>query len=157
MIAADKWYHQADVKFGAATAPKAHQAQLEAGQAYHRKVYKQLRLAFGGNKAYRLLIEPWFVSDKGRRCSPDSVLFDVELNIALVVEIKLNWASGRDEKLINLYLPVVKAALGVEEVWPLLITKNVRGYNHPVLCGMDELWDAMAWLPGQPTPLLLHP
>jgi len=74
---------------------------------------------------------------------------------ALVVEVKLNWRDGRDEKLLSKYLPVVKNAFKLEAVWPLVIVGCLRGYEHPPLLGFKQLDRAFSWQAGDPTPVML--
>lgn len=80
-----------------------------------------------------------------------------EANVGIVCEVKLNWKDGRDIKLIDEYLPIVANAHGLDMVWPLLITHNLRGYQHPPILGLRKWEDAMLWFPGNPTPLMLVP
>jgi hypothetical protein len=88
-------------------------------------------------------------------CQPDGVLLDKFTGGAVVVEAKLNWKDGRDEKLIDLYLDAARSAFGVAMTWPLLVTKNVRGYKYPPLCGLSQIERAFSWKPGDPTPVML--
>jgi len=90
-------------------------------------------------------------------CQPDSVLIDRITGGGIVVEAKLNWKDGRDEKLINLYLDAAKSAFGLEQTWPVLITKNIRGYEGQPLLGLKQLEGAFQWRPGKITPVLLLP
>jgi hypothetical protein len=95
--------------------------------------------------------------DKRVLRSPDGVIVNREHSLAIVIEVKLNWADGRDVKLIDEYLPIVQNAFQLDFTWPLLITRCLRGYKHPPLLGLSQLEKAMEWFPGDPTPLLLHP
>jgi len=135
------------------------------GLAYHNKVYRALRamVASQPELGYELYVEPWFRElhprDGRKRCAmcqPDAVLIDKFTGGGLVVEVKLNWKDGRDEKLINLYLGAAKSAFGLEETWPVLITKNVRGYVGKPLLGLRRIDQAFTWKPGMLTPVLLH-
>ena len=69
--------------------------------------------------------------------SPDAVLLHPETSTGVVVEVKLNWQNGRDKKLIDEYLGIAKSAFGLDCVWPLLVTQNLRGYQHPPLLGLQ--------------------
>lgn len=131
----------------------------ERGNAYHRKVYK----ALAGRKDLpgTLLIEPWYRNmadypERNTLRSPDAVVVNEETKCGLIIEVKLNWKDGRDVKLLDEYLPIVRNAHGLDVVWPLLITQCLRGYKHPPLLGLDQLNRAMEWFPGDPTPVLLH-
>jgi len=135
------------------------------GLAYHNKVYKALRKWVKENPqlGYELYVEPWFRElhpQPGRTrcamCQPDSVLVDKFTGGGLVVEVKLNWKDGRDDKLIDLYLGASRSALGLEETWPVLITRNIRGYSAPPLLGLRQIEKAYQWRPGMITPVLLH-
>lgn len=160
MLTLDRWRHEVNMKLGASTSAKSTGVK-ERGNAYHRKVYKLLEVhARVSMPRWQLLVEPWFRNmrfypDKHVFRSPDTVLLHPETGTALVVEVKLNWKDGRDEKLITEYLPIVKSAFGLDCVWPLLVTQNIRGYNHPPLIGLKAIERAMRWHPGDPTPLML--
>lgn len=105
---------------------------------------------------WKLLVEPWYKNlDTGKCRSPDSVLLHEEDRIGIVVEVKLNWKDGRDIKLIDEYLPIVKAAHSLEVVWPLLITRCLRGYAHPPILNLSHIDRCQSWFPGDPTPLML--
>ena len=135
------------------------------GLAYHNRVYKALRahVAAHPEAGFEIYVEPWFRelhprSGRSRcaMCQPDAVLVDKFTGGGLVIEVKLNWKDGRDDKLINLYLGAARSALGLEETWPCLITRNIRGYQGNPLLGLRQLDNAFNWRPGQLTPVLLH-
>ena len=84
------------------------------------------------------------------------MLLDADAQRALVIEVKLNWKDGRDQKLIEEYLPLVRSAFGVA-TFPLLITANVRGLQHKPMTSFTELVACYDWRPGDPTPVLLLP
>lgn len=157
MKALNKWRHLPNDRFGASTGCKGSGAKGR-GLAYHRKVFRELRKMYPLVGDQRLLIEPWYreESKKGTLRSPDSVLIDEELRVGLVIEVKLNWKDGRDVKLIDEYLPIVRSAHELDIVWPVLITQCLRGYEHPPLKGMNQLDLARAWRVGDPTPVLLY-
>lgn len=90
-------------------------------------------------------------------CQPDGVLLDHFTGGALVIEVKLNWKDGRDEILLDTYLEATRSAFGLTVTWPLLITKNVRGYKGQPLLGLKEIEKAFDWKPGALTPVLLLP
>lgn len=153
------WRHRPGMKLGAGGGSKSQNAAATRGIAYHQRVYRQLDKMLLDEA--ELLIEPWFEqvdgSIKPPMRQPDAVIKYPYDNTAIVVEVKLNWADGRDEKLINEYLPIVKSAFQLETTWPLLITANLRGYKHPPLLGLRQFEECLAWCPGRPTPLLLLP
>lgn len=145
---------------GAKGASKSTNPAAARGIAYHQRFYRHLRQAFPERyPQHRLIIEPWFIHEttKARR-SPDTVVIDHSTGTGIVIEVKMNWAGGRDEKLINEYLPIVQNAFGLECVWPLLVTGNVRGASQkPLLWTADlaPLERCMEWFPGDETPLAL--
>jgi len=148
---------------GANTASK--NKSIVRGIAYHNKVYRALRAFVKANpdSGFELYVEPWFRELHPRpgkprcaMCQPDAVLIDKFTGGALVIEVKLNWKDGRDEKLLNLYLGASRSALGLEETWPVLITRNIRGYTGQPLLGLRQIEKAFNWRPGQLTPVLLH-
>lgn len=152
----DRWRYTQKLKIGCDQGAKGSNSAATRGIAYHRKVFKALEA--NPIPGMELMVEPWFQKvDKNRFCQPDSLFIDHAARTALVIEVKMNWKDGRDEKLHELYLPVVRNAFDLDIVWPLLITQNIRGYEHPPLLGLDEMVEAMAWTPNQPTPLLLYP
>ena len=157
MKALHKWRHLPNDRFGSSAGCKATGAKGR-GLEYHRRVYRELRklYAFGGPE--KLIVEPWYreESKAGTLRSPDSVIIDEELRVGLVVEVKLNWKDGRDVKLVDEYLPIVRSAHELELVWPVLITKCLRGYEHPPLLGLGQLDLARSWRVGEPTPVLLY-
>jgi hypothetical protein len=156
MLALNDWRHRPDYRIGADLGAKSSNAAANRGIAYHRRVYRAIESTDLGG--LRFLTEPWLQEvGKGRFCQPDSILFDDDAGIAIVVEVKLNWKDGRADKLLNLYLPAVKAAFGLDATFPVVVTSNLRGYEHPPLLGLGSILDAMAWEAGQPCPVLLHP
>jgi len=134
----------------------------QRGIQYHRRCYRTLRSHFSGlaDRAtdWRLLIEPWYYCPStGRFRQPDAVLIYEPENTGIVIEVKLNWADGRDAKLIDEYLPIVRSAEGLEVVWPLLITRCLRGYQGEALKGLEEISKAQSYFPGDLTPVMLLP
>lgn len=155
----ERWYHQENVRFGASTSGKNKaDVVLDRGNAYHRNIYKRLQKAAPTLlPSYTLLIEPWFRTFTWRQRSPDAVLVDREAGHAFVIEVKLNWTSGRDVKLLDEYLPIVRSAFELASCSPVLITADLRGYKHMPLLGIPHLPRARDWEPSFPTPLLLVP
>jgi hypothetical protein len=137
----------------------------QRGILYHRRTYTALRGLFGalsGSKSsqtegWELLVEPWYYCPStGRFRQPDAVLLYPAERVGIVVEVKLNWKDGRDVKLIDEYLPIVKSAEGLDVVWPLLITQCLRGYQGEALKGLKNWHQAQSWFPGEITPVMLH-
>jgi len=159
------WQLVPGFNIGTAANTASKNKSIVRGLAYHNRVYKALKALVAANPeaGFELYIEPWFRELRPRpgasrcaMCQPDAVLVDKFTGGGLVVEVKLNWKDGRDEKLINLYLGASKSALGLEETWPVLITRNIRGYNGQALLGLRRLEEAFKWRPGMITPVLLH-
>lgn len=137
------------------------------GLDYHRSVYRRLRAVYpfrdlqdgsdGSNLQADLLIEPWYkrLGERPVFRQPDAVILFPEFRTGIVVEVKLNWADGRDIKLIDEYLHIVKSAEGLEVVWPLLITQCLRGWKGKPLFGLEEIERCQSWLQGEPTPVML--
>lgn len=158
----DRWEYRPTKATGAAhgKGSKSGNKAAARGIAYHRKFYKTVRdtvpRLFPEQKFY---IEPWFQNTRTDRFrSPDAVLVDPVNNTAVVIEVKMNWKDGRDEKLIQEYLPIVKSAFELDCCWPLLVTQNLRGYTHPPLLWTPDcspLTECLSWFPGEPTPLAL--
>lgn len=157
----NKWRHRPGFMLGASTSSKSKNNAAQRGIRYHRQVYKKLEAIYDHESGTKLHIEPWFSEISGaikeRMRSPDAVLIFPELRAALVIEVKLNYADGKDEKLINEYLPIVRSAFDLTTVWPVLICQCLRGCRTPPLLGLQSLEDAMSWSPSLPTPVLLQP
>lgn len=152
------WKHEPTMRLGAGIKATAKSGAKLRGQQYHRRIYKALHAHFLGDESVQLFVEPWFRNLKVAMFrQPDAVLVLPELSAAVVIEVKLNWKDGRDVKLIDEYLAIVKSAFSLDVTWPLLITQCLRGYPHPPLLGIKTWEDAMAWQPGDPTPLMLVP
>lgn len=156
-----EWRHKPGFAIGAGNGKgsASQQGAARRGILYHQRVYKKLRDLYASDDA-TVLIEPWFVQVDNQPTrtmrSPDALILFND-GTGLVVEVKMNWKDGRDEKLLNEYLPIVASAFSLDVVWPLLITGNCRGYSHPPLLGLQQIDEALAWEPGRPTPLLLLP
>jgi hypothetical protein len=97
------------------------------GLRYENRVHKQLAALVAIGVALSVEHTPWFTfkDDLGQgNCSPD-FLIHLRDGPIVVVEVKLTWVEVAPHKLADLYLPVVKAALGAE-VEPLIICRNLR-------------------------------
>lgn len=130
------------------------------GLDYHRSVYSRLRSYSLDHLSadWVLLIEPWYKElgvSRPKFRQPDAVLLHSPTHTAIVIEVKLNWKDGRDIKLIDEYLPIVKAAEGLEVAWPLLITQCLRGWQGQPLLSLYEIDRCQSWQPGDKTPLML--
>lgn len=150
------WRHKKGYGLGCSHGAKGSNKAANRGIAYHNKIFRKLEASPPADLTP--LIEPWLQEiGTGKFCQPDAILFDHDENAAIVVEVKMNWKDGRDEKLLDLYLPAVKSAFALDMVWPLLVTSNLRGWPHPPLLGLGAAVDAMAWELGAHTPVLLQP
>ena len=144
------------MKIGASHGAKA-KGSKKRGIDYHHRCYRHLRTHCNSSLLdWTLLVEPWYW-DKISRCyrQPDAVLIHEATATGIVIEVKLNWKDGRDVKLIDEYLPIVKQAEQLEAVWPLLITQCLRGYQGPII-NWPLFHEAQAWQPGEATPLMLR-
>jgi hypothetical protein len=158
------WARDLTLDVGSRSNSASKNKSIVRGLAYHRKVYRLLE-SWRKISApeQHLYIEPWLRSvvpnAKGKRpcCQPDAVIVDPASETAIVIEVKLNWKDGRDDKLINLYLDAVKAAFGLKETWPALITSNIRGYEGQPRLGLGSLLTCDYWTPGDLTPVILVP
>ena len=156
-----EWFINPAGRFGASSGLQASSdgttKVLKRGIDYHRWVYKTMRTQHEFSKSpHELLIEPWFRTRKWDQRSPDMVLVDHEAKRALVIEVKLNWKAGREQKLLNEYLPIVASAFRVETK-PVLLTNCLRGWDGPVLLGLRQLPLAWDWKTGDELPVLLLP
>lgn len=131
----------------------------QRGILYHRRVYNDLRRVVGlGMADWGVLVEPWYQEIRSRKCrQPDAVLLYPDESVGVVVEVKLNWKDGRDIKLIDEYLPIVKSAEKLEVVYPLLITQCLRGWQGQPILDLRRFTDCQSWQPGDVTPLMLLP
>jgi hypothetical protein len=158
MLMQHNWKHEATMRLGASVKVTAKKGSKRLGQEYHRRIYRELKKLLQQEQGVRWLEEPWFRNLKVPMMrSPDGVILLPEANVGIVVEVKLNWKDGRDIKLIDEYLPIVKNAFQLEATWPLLITRCLRGCKTPPLLGLKRWEEAMAWLPNDPTPVMLVP
>lgn len=158
MLAIERWSHDTSSRVGASTGGGAKTGVMGAGNAYHRKVFKTLELHVRLNHPeLQLLVEPWLRSHPSYRlCQPDSVLLAPDEGWGVVVEVKKNWKDGRDEKLLDLYLPAVRSAFGLDAVYPLMVCGCVRGLAYPASTTFaDLLVLPRSWQPGDPTPVIL--
>jgi hypothetical protein len=158
---AETWERAPEFSIGSKGNTSCKDKSIVRGLAYHRHVYKQLErfVAARPDLGYRFIEEPWLrrLTGKRKMCQPDALLLDQITGGAVVVEAKLNWKDGRDEKLITLYLDAAKSAYGLSVVWPVLITRNVRGYKGQPLLGLRQLDKVFEWRPGKITPVMLLP
>lgn len=162
-MAIEKWERAPGFAIGSGANDSCNNLSIKRGLAYHRRTYKTLRefCSRHSGAGLEFIEEPWLRKQghkgRGSMCQPDGVLLDGFTEGALVVEVKLNWKDGRDEKLLNTYLAATKSAFGLSATWPLLITRNVRGYKGVPLLGLSHLERAFEWRPGEMTPVLLLP
>lgn len=157
MLAADPWRLKTDyLKIGATFGAQS-DGSKQRGIAYEQQVIKKLAPWLREHwPEWKLLIGPWYQNQTTKRWrQPDAVMLHEELRLAIVLEVKLNWKDGLDEKLVDTYLPIVKRAHELDCVWPLLVTRCTRGYPHPVLLQFEHLDRCQSWRPGDPTPMML--
>jgi hypothetical protein len=162
MQAIETWERVPEYNIGSRANYSCDNKSIVRGLAYHRRVYGILFAHCDVNPGLGLdfVEEPWMrciAGGKRRMRQPDGILLDNFTNSGIVIEVKLNWKDGRDEKLINTYLAAARSAFGLTTTWPLLITKNIRGYGGTVLLGLRELERCFEWRPGQSTPVMLIP
>lgn len=159
MLATETWERAPEFSIGSAVNNACKDKSIVRGLRYHRHVYEQLHAFVKRHPeaGYKFIQEPWLrrVSGGKKMCQPDGVLLDQFTGGAVVVEAKLNWKDGRDEKLINTYLAATKSAYGLTTTWPLLITSNIRGYKGEPLLGLRQLDRVFEWRPGEITPVML--
>lgn len=158
-LARERWIRDFSLSVGTASNTASRNKSIVNGLRYHRRVYKLLAQHLLLNQIDQdLHVEPWLREVSSRRClQPDAVLVDPSTSSALVIEVKLNWKDGRDEKLINEYLFAAQSAFGLRCVWPALITSNVAGLSHEPRIGLSQLLGCADWAPGDPTPVVLLP
>lgn len=163
MVTVECWERAPEFAIGSRVNNACKDKSIVRGLEYHRRVYRNLEgwCARHPEAAYEFIEEPWLrrQEGEGRRqmCQPDGVLLDKFTGGAIVVEAKLNWKDGRDEKLIKTYLDATKSAFGLSTTWPLLITRNLRGYKGPPLLGLGHIERVFEWKPGDLTPVMLMP
>ncbi len=158
------WARDLTLDVGTRSNTASKNKSIVRGLAYHRKIYKLLE-AWRKVSApdQELHIEPWLrmlkPDHKGKRrcCQPDALVIDPVSETGVVIEVKLNWKDGRDEKLLNLYIDASRAAFGLRHVWPALITSNVRGLPWQPRLGLGSLLTCDNWSRGDPTPIILVP
>lgn len=159
------WTRVTDIDVGSRSNYASKNKSIMRGLAYHRKVYKLLEVWQKlSAPEQQLYIEPWVKRVKpdpktGKRPmrQPDAVLVDPASNTAIVIEVKMNWKDGRDEKLVNEYLECVRHAFDVAMCWPCVITSNVRGLKHEPRMGLGSVLTCDDWYPGADTPVVLVP
>lgn len=153
------WARELNIAVGSQNNYASKNKSIMRGLAYHRKIYKLLtnwqRISAPEQQLY---IEPWLRHVKTKKLrQPDAVLVDPLTNTAIVIEVKMNWKDGRDEKLVNEYLDCVLSAFDVSMCWPCVITGNVAGLKHEPRLGLGSLLGCDDWRPGSPTPVVLVP
>lgn len=158
------WARDLTLEVGSRSNTASKNKSIVRGLAYHRKVYRLLESwQRVSAPEQQLFIEPWLrlvkADRKGKRrcCQPDAVVIDPISQTGIVIEVKLNWKDGRDEKLLGTYLDAVQAAFDLKATWPALITSNIRGLLHQPRLGLGSLLTCDNWNPGDPTPVILVP
>lgn len=155
----DIWEHVSNINIGTRSNTATNNKSIKRGLAYHNKVYRLLRNHLREtNSGYYAEIEPWLRrSHDDLLRQPDAVLIDTISNTGIVIEVKLNWRDGRDKKLLEIYLEAAQSAFELDEVWPLVITSNIRGYKGRAILGIENIEDCLEWTPDDLTPVLLQP
>lgn len=157
----DQWERAPEFAIGSGNNSKCKDKSIVRGLAYHRHVYSRLHsfVKARPDLGYEFHEEPWLrrVTGGKKMCQPDGVLLDKFTGGGLVVEAKLNWKDGRDQKLLDTYLAAARSAFGLSATWPLLVTRNVRGYKGVPLLGLRQIEKAFEWRPGDITPVMLLP
>lgn len=160
IIRGGTWVRVWDCDIGTGSNYATKNPSIVRGLRYHRRVYRLLEAYVAVTCPDQVLyVEPWLEHvQSNRRRQPDAVLVDTLTNTGIVIEAKLNWKDGRDEKLIQEYLWATQSAFGLELTWPALVTSNVAGAARgQVLLGLKHLQDCCDWIPGDPTPMVLVP
>jgi hypothetical protein len=153
------WARDTTLSVGSQSNTASKNKSIVRGLAYHRKIYRLLgswqKISAPEQELY---IEPWLRHVVTRKCcQPDAVLIEPQTETGIVIEAKLNWKDGRDDKLLNLYLEAVSSAFDLRACWPALVTSNVRGLDRKPLLGLGGLQLVDSWNVGDPTPILLVP
>lgn len=153
------WLPDSGIDVGSRSNYACKNKSIVRGLAYHRRMYRALEAWHPLHAPeQQLLIEPWLRNTCSRRLlQPDAILVDPATATGIVIEVKMNWKDGRDEKLIAEYLPAAQSAYELECVWPALITSNVAGLTHAPRLGLGSLLGCASWFPGEPTPVVLVP
>ena len=153
------WERDTTLSVGSHNNTASQNKSIVRGLAYHRKVYRLLENWQAISAPEQdLYIEPWLRHWKTKKCcQPDAVLIEPQTETGIVIEVKLNWKDGRDEKLLDLYLEAVRKAFGLRATWPALITSNVRGLKYQPLLGLGGLQLLDSWNVGDRTPIILVP
>lgn len=93
--------------------PRPQSAPAKAGLAYQRKITRVLKPIAESN-GFALEADPWFTftdTSGGGHAVPDIVL--TAENCVLIIEVKLTFVTGAQEKLLELYSPVIRKALNL--------------------------------------------
>ena len=117
---------------------KGNSLATKNGLRYENRVHRQLQHHVGLRHFHRVEHNPWFLfSDVygASSCCPDFLLW-LDDHV-IITEVKLTWVGEAAQKLIELYRPVVKEALGVD-VSPLIIVKNLTPFSPPASPSLRE-------------------
>lgn len=95
-----------------------------AGMRYQRLFEKALLTEF---PSHGVTVAPWFefrdVNGRGY-CQPDAIVYDIHTDAWVIIECKLTDYEGARRQMDELYVPVVKKALG-EVSGRLVVLRNV--------------------------------
>ena len=124
--------------------PKAKPRSLAAKQGlrYEARVDKELRYHADRGNFVKVEHNPWFNFHDvfgTSNCCPDFLIWAGD-NRVIIVEVKLTWVEVAAHKLIDLYGPVINAALNVRSE-PLVICRNLTRLAPPA---KHTLRDALA-------------
>jgi hypothetical protein len=126
------------------TKAKGQTNAAKSGLRYEKRVARELVTHATRGHFHSVEHNPWFTFDDSAgtgNCSPDFIVWpDADEPEVLVIEVKLTWVEVAVHKLLDLYCPVVCAALGVR-VQPLIICRNVSPASPPA---KHTLREAMA-------------
>lgn len=111
--------------------PEPQTLQQKQGLRYERKVVKALQ-ALGLDVEHNPWFEYW-----GGVCCPDIVVYQLALNRAIVVEVKLTYTPVALVKLQTIYSTVVALVTGLK-IYSLIITKNLVSFNDLYFSGDIE-------------------
>lgn len=119
--------------------PKPGELIQKTGLRYERRVIRALRA-----RGFDLEHNPWFEWKNGKEfgiCCPDAIVYELNLNRALVVEIKLSATVLALEKVRDFYCPIVSRALAIKTL-PLIITRSIARMEKRET-PIQTLWEAV--------------
>lgn len=131
--------------------PHANNPAALRGLRYERRVLRELQRHVKLNHFMKIEHNPWFTfTDKygTNQCSPDYLIWLSARDVA-IAEAKLTWKDVAARKLVDLYLPVVFAALDDVCVMPLVICRNITpecpAVEHTLRTALDSPTRILHW------------